>query len=126
MKRAALLPLVLFCLAAASASEPVKRETLQTQPFPGPVLHTVMTRATLAPGGAVPSHTHAGIEMGYVVSGEALLARKGQPDLPLKAGDSFSIPQGLVHSLKNAGRAPLVVVSTYVVDKNRPLVIPAP
>lgn len=127
MRAAALIPLVLvFCAASAlSADNLVKRATLQVQPFPGPVLHTIMTRAEIAPGGDVPSHTHPGIEMGYVASGEAVLSRKGEADLSLKAGDSFSIPQGLVHSLKNAGAAPLVVVSTYVVDQNKPLVIPA-
>jgi quercetin dioxygenase-like cupin family protein len=127
MRRAALLPLLLVFVAASalSADDPVKRATLQVQPFPGPVLHTIMTRAEIAPGGEVPFHTHPGIEMGYVASGEAVLARRGQADLTLKAGDSFSIPQGLVHSLKNAGQAPLVVISTYVVDQNKPLVIPA-
>jgi quercetin dioxygenase-like cupin family protein len=127
MRPAAFLPLVLiFVATAAPSADPlVKRATLQVQPFPGPVLHTIMTRAEIAPGGEVPSHTHPGIEMGYVASGEAVLARKGQADLRLKAGDSFSIPQGLIHSLKNAGRGPLVVISTYVVDQNQPLVIPA-
>jgi len=127
MRRAALLPLLLVFVAASalSADDPVKRATLQVQQFPGPVLHTIMTRAEIAPGGEVPFHTHPGIEMGYVASGEAVLARRGQADLTLKAGDSFSIPQGLVHSLKNAGQAPLVVISTYVVDQNKPLVIPA-
>lgn len=127
MRRVAFLPLVLVFAAAAamSADNPVKRATLQVQPFPGPVLHTIMTRAKIAAGGEVPSHTHPGIEMGYVAAGEAVLSRKGQADLRLKAGDSFSIPQGLVHSLKNAGRGPLVVISTYVVDQNKPLVIPA-
>jgi len=127
MRSAALIPLVLIFVAGAalSADNLVKRATLQVQPFPGPVLHTIMTRAEIAPGGEVPFHTHPGIEMGYVASGEALLSRKGQADLSLKAGDSFSIPQGLVHALKNAGPAPLVVISTYVVDQNQPLVIPA-
>jgi quercetin dioxygenase-like cupin family protein len=127
MRYAALIPLVLVFVAASalSADNPVKRATLQVQPFPGPVLHTIMTRAEIAPGGEVPSHTHPGIEMGYVASGEALLSRKGEANLTLKAGDSFSIQQGLVHSLKNAGPAPLVVISTYVVDQNQPLVIPA-
>ena len=127
MRRAALLPLLLVFVAASalSADDPVKRATLQVQPFPGPVLHTIMTRAEIAPGGEVPFHTHPGIEMGYVAAGEAVLSRKGQANLTLKAGDSFSIPKGLVHSLKNAGAAPLVVISTYVVDQNQPLVIPA-
>ena len=124
--RAFVLALLPFASFAASADELVQRIPLQEQGFPGPTLHTVMVKADISPGGAVPFHTHPGIEMAYVVLGEAMLMVKGQPDRHLSAGDSFSIPPGVIHSLKNAGSTPLVVVSTYVVDRDRPLVAARP
>lgn len=77
-------------------------------------------------GGGVPRHVHPGIEMAYVIEGPATLALAGQPERGLGAGDSFAIPDNAVHSVRNAGPAPLTTVSTYVVAKDRPVMIPQP
>jgi quercetin dioxygenase-like cupin family protein len=63
--------------------------------------------------------------MAYVAQGKATLKVKGRPDQTVAEGGSFSIPVGTVHSVQNAGPGPLVIISTYVVDKNKPIVIPA-
>jgi quercetin dioxygenase-like cupin family protein len=44
----------------------------------------------------------------------------------LKAGDSYSIPAGVVHDAKVRGDKALKVLGIYVVDKTRPLASPAP
>jgi len=44
----------------------------------------------------------------------------------LKAGDSYSIPAGVVHDAKVHGDKALKVLGIYVVDKTRPLASPAP
>jgi quercetin dioxygenase-like cupin family protein len=131
MRLAVALPFaaVAFALASTPAipqSGKMHRSTLQDVPFPGPTYHTVTVKAEVDAGGEVPRHTHPGIEMAYVVSGEAILVAKGQPDRHLTAGDSFSIPQGEIHSVKNAGTGTLVLVSTYVVKQGQPLLSPAP
>jgi quercetin dioxygenase-like cupin family protein len=104
----------------------VHKTTLQQQAFPAPPLHTVMVKATVDVGGEVTPHTHPGLEMAYVVEGQAEVTLKGHKPLPLSAGGSFAIPPGTVHSVKNVGRSPLILVSTYVVDQTEPIVIPAP
>jgi quercetin dioxygenase-like cupin family protein len=48
-----------------------------------------------------------------------------QPDRHLRAGDHFFNPRGVVHSLYAApGTAGGVALSTWVVDKGKPLVEP--
>lgn len=112
--------------AAGAQASAVHRTPLQDLPFPPPIYHTATVKAVVDPGGEVMPHTHPGAEMAYIVSGKAIVTRKGQPALALAAGDSFAIPPGTVHSVKNAGPGPLVMISTYVVDKSKPLVQPVP
>jgi quercetin dioxygenase-like cupin family protein len=129
MHRARLL-LILAASAALAlpvAAQPnaVHRTTLQQQDFPAP-LHTVTVRVEIDPGGEVAPHTHPGVEMGFIVSGRMRLAIAGSKPKLLGAGDSFAVPPRTVHSGKNVGAAPLVILSTYVVDPREPLASPAP
>jgi quercetin dioxygenase-like cupin family protein len=107
-------------------AQPVQRAILQEQPFPGPVDHTVMLRTVVARGAEVAPHTHPGIEMTYIAGGQALVRITGRPPQDLAAGGSFSIPDQVVHSVRNAGQGPLIMISTYVVDRRKPLASPAP
>ena len=75
------------------------------------------------PVGVAP-HTHPGIEMGYLVEGEGLMSIAGQPDRQVKAGDSYLIPAGVVHSAKNTGKTPIRIVGSFVVEKSKPLATP--
>ena len=81
--------------------------------------------AEIGPGGAAGRHTHPGIETGYVLEGEADLLIDGKPPLRLKAGESYSIPAGVVHDAKVHGDKSLKVLGIYVVDKTKPLASPA-
>ena len=100
--------------------------TLQTQAFPAPTYQTVTVRTVIDPGGQVAPHTHPGLEMGYVLAGQGSVTVKGQAPRPLTVGDSFAMPQGTVHSVSNTGPEPLVLLSTYVVEKAKPIASPAP
>jgi quercetin dioxygenase-like cupin family protein len=115
----------LLATAAGAQSSAVHKTTLQDQPFPPPIYHTATVRTVVDPGGEVAPHTHPGLETAYVVEGRALLTIAGRPPRPLSPGDSFSVPAGTVHSLKNTGARPMTVISTYVVDKARPIATPA-
>ena len=119
----ALAALALFGPAPAQAAA-VQRTTLQQQNFPTP-LHTVTVRIEIQPGGDVAPHTHPGAEMGFIVSGLAQVTIKGAAPRRLATGDSFAVPPEAIHEVKNPGSEPLVILSTYVVDPNRPLASPA-
>jgi quercetin dioxygenase-like cupin family protein len=132
MNATARVALTLLSAAVASFASPanaqpdtVHKTTLQEQPFPAPVYHTITVRAVVDHGGQVESHTHPGIEMAYIVDGHAAVTIKGQTPLSLGAGDSFSVPAETVHSVRNDGPGTLTIISTYVVEKDKPIASPA-
>lgn len=88
-------------------------------------LEAVLGTAEIPPGAAAGRHTHPGIEVGYVLSGEARMEIAGEPARLLKAGDSYAIAAGRPHDAI-AGAAPAKVVACYVVEKGKPLASPAP
>jgi len=84
----------------------------------------VVTRDIPA-GGEIPWHTHPGVEIAYVESGQVELEMAGQAVLKLGPGGYFIVPRGTVHSGRNTGDSPARLVLTYVVDKDATLRMPA-
>jgi quercetin dioxygenase-like cupin family protein len=121
------LTIVAFACAGVAIAQQggIKRTPLQKAEFPDGY-NTVSAIAEIPAGGSAGRHTHPGIEMGYLLEGEANLLIEGKPDQHLKAGDSYSIPAGVVHDAKVQGDKALKVLGIYVVDKTRPLASPAP
>jgi quercetin dioxygenase-like cupin family protein len=113
-------------VAQAQAPEAIVRTPLQKSEYPGPLHMSHLMQIVVAPGGVVPRHTHPGIEMGVVQEGEGSLLIEGSPELALKAGSSYAIPPGAIHSAKNTGTTPLKIIGTFVVEKAKPLASPAP
>lgn len=128
MRRSLLLSAVLL-VAAISVAEAqqagIKRTPLQKFDVPGTNYETVIGIAEISPNVSAGRHTHPGPESGYVLEGEATLLIEGQPEMPLKAGDSYQIPAGAVHDAR-AGVQGAKVIATYVVQKGKPLASPAP
>jgi quercetin dioxygenase-like cupin family protein len=111
--------------AAQAQRRAVQDTTLWEESFPGPPNHTLMVRTVVPRGGQIAPHTHPGVEMAYVVSGVAELRMAGQATRTLRPGGSFAPPPGTPHEVRNVGQSPLTIVSTYVVDRSRPLASPA-
>ena len=85
----------------------------------------VLGTAELPAGAEVPWHTHSGDEGGYVIKGDLILRVRGQPDRQLRAGDHFFNQRGVAHTLLAApGTAGGIALSTWIVDKGKPLVQP--
>ena len=116
---------IAFAGAAFAQQAAVKRTPLQKAEFPDGYV-TVSGLAEIPAGGSAGRHTHPGVEMGYLLEGEADLIVEGRPDQRLKAGDSYMIPAGTPHDAKVHGDKPLKVLGVYVVDKTKPLASPAP
>ncbi|MEA2795418.1 MAG: hypothetical protein QOI87_2798 [Bradyrhizobium sp.] len=121
------LTIVAFAFAGVAIAQQggIKRTPLQKAEFPDGY-NTVSAIAEIPAGGSAGRHTHPGIEMGYLLEGEANLLIEGKPDQHLKAGDSYSIPAGVVHDANVHGDKALKVLGIYVVDKTKPLASPAP
>lgn len=115
-----------FLPAAANAqANAVHRVPIQEQAYPAG--HQSLTvKTTVDKGGMVLPHTHPGVEMSYLLEGQGTLKIAGQPDRVVSAGDSFSIPAVAVHSLTNTGPGAITMVTTYVVEKDKPLATPVP
>ena len=114
-------------MAKLNAQQPgFKRVPLQKQDLSVPGREGVVVRGEFMVGGAVGKHTHPGEELSYVLEGELSLEIQGKPAVTLKAGDVFFVPAGTVHAVKNTGKGPAMALSTYVVEKGKPLATPVP
>lgn len=112
---------------AAAPGTPQPKRTLLDQHeqsgVPGMVI--ILGTADVPAGGAVGWHFHDGDESGYVLKGNLILKTRGKPDQVLKAGDHFFNPRGAVHSLAAApGSDGGVALSTWIIDKGKPLAEP--
>ena len=101
----------------------IKRTPVQKFDVPGTNLETVIAIADIIPNVAIGAHTHPGIESAYLLEGDIVLKVAGQPDRPVKPGDSWQIPVGVVHDGTTGAKGAKVIV-TYVVEKGKPLATP--
>ncbi len=103
---------------------------------PGQVL--TLERITLAPGAAFPVHIHPGayvvtVESGTlefpILKGEAVVTRSGSTStetakagttVVLNAGDSLFEQEGVVHTARNAGTVPVVILAASLLAADQP------
>lgn len=88
-------------------------------------LVTLLMEVEVPAGAEVSRHTHPGIESAFVLEGEAELYVQGQEDAAVRPGQGFQIPAEVPHGVRKIEKR-LRLAITYVVDKDRPLVTPAP
>jgi quercetin dioxygenase-like cupin family protein len=130
------LPILLAALTAIAAAPAasgqgtaapppgVTRTELQRHDLSTPGREAIQVRVALAPGIAFPDHSHPGEEIIYVLEGTFEYRVEGRP-VTVGAGGVLFIPAGAVHSARNAGSGDAVELATYIVEKGRPLVVPA-
>jgi quercetin dioxygenase-like cupin family protein len=100
---------------------PFRRIELQRHDLAVPGREAVVARAELDVGATAPKHTHPGEEFAYVLEGRVELQVEGKPPVTLTAGDVFFIPPETVHFVRNVGTTPAKLISTYVLEKGKPL-----
>jgi quercetin dioxygenase-like cupin family protein len=111
--------------ASAQAPAGLKRVELTRHDLAAAKGHeAVLARADFPVGGAAPKHTHPGDEVAYVLEGELTLELAGKPPVILKAGDSVFVPAGTVHSARNTGKGETKILSTYIIEKGKPIATP--
>jgi quercetin dioxygenase-like cupin family protein len=114
--------------AAAQGAPPsggLSRKVLSQTDGPAPGYVTIIAEVEISPGAVVAPHTHPGIETGYVLEGEVELPIQGVGTRNLKPGDAFQVPPGTVHGGGKASAGKVRIVSTFVVEKAKPLASPA-
>jgi len=103
----------------------VDRKILSQLDGPAPGYVTVLVESTIEAGALVARHTHPGIESTYILEGGLDLPIEGQPTRFVKAGDFFQIPPGTPHAGGGPAKLRTRVLSTFVVEKGKPLASPA-
>jgi quercetin dioxygenase-like cupin family protein len=128
MKTARILAVAVLIVAsglalrlAHSQQTGVKRTELQRHDLSIPGREIIQVRADFPPTAAVPRHTHPGEELVYVLEGALEFQLEGQPPVTLKAGEVLFVPGGTVHTAKNVSNGNSTVLSTYIVEKGKPL-----
>ncbi len=133
--------------APPAADPPIAIQTLGTgAPSNAPGMALVLLRITIQPGGAFPSHTHPGalviaVESGdfgfTVLDGEAQATRGVASGTPqpaetltagnesiLHAGDEIFEQAGVLHTARNAGTTPVIVLVSGLVDPTQEFLHP--
>jgi quercetin dioxygenase-like cupin family protein len=114
-----------FFAVAVNGQTTVKRVDLQRHDISVPGHEAIQVRVDFDPGVVAPAHQHPGEEIIYVLSGELEYTVAGQTPVTLKAGGVLFVPAGVVHSAKNNGSVVASELATYIVEKGKPLVVPA-
>lgn len=130
----------------AAEAAPITLETLGTAPsLDVPGMMQVLFRVTIAPGGVVPSHIHPGqiivaVESGtlsYTVlggEGESMRGGAGTPtadeaitpgtEVVMGPGEWFVEHPAVVHTARNAGDEPTVLLVSGLVAADEPFLQP--
>jgi quercetin dioxygenase-like cupin family protein len=128
MKTARILAVAVLIVAsglalrvARSQQTGIKRTELQRHDLGIPGREVIQVRGDFPAGAAVPRHTHPGEELVYVLEGTLEFQLEGQTPVTLKAGEVLFVPAGTVHTAKNVGSGNSAAMSTYIVEKGKPL-----
>lgn len=82
----------------------------------------IQVKVDFGPHAAFPKHSHPGVEIAYVLEGTMEYDLNGKA-VVLKAGQALYIPAGTVHSARNTGAGNATELATYLVEKNKPIVV---
>lgn len=120
---------ILFTAGAASAatSTPagVTRTDLQRHDLSIAGRETVQARIDIAPGAVAPWHRHPGEEVIYVIEGTLEYQLEGRPPVTVTAGQVLFVPAGVAHMARNRTTSNGAELATYIVEKGKPLLVPA-
>jgi quercetin dioxygenase-like cupin family protein len=99
----------------------LKRTELQRSPSSIPGREIVQVHTEIPAGVESGWHTHPGEEVGYILAGTVEMRIRDRPTVTLHAGDPFLIPPGTPHNALDLGPGTGHMLSTYIVDPDRPL-----
>ncbi|TEA00608.1 cupin domain-containing protein [Mycobacteroides salmoniphilum] len=106
-----------------SDREPLSRTDLQRHDLSIPGREALQTRVDFQPGAEAARHKHPGEEIIYVLKGTLVYDIDGQGSKTVAAGDVLFVPAETFHSVRNVGTDEGSELATYVVDKDKPLVV---
>jgi quercetin dioxygenase-like cupin family protein len=111
--------------ATVQGQQGLKRTDLQRHDLSIPGRETVQARIDIAPGATANWHRHPGEEVIYVIEGTLEYQLEGKRPASFKAGEVLFVPAGVAHRAHNPGLVNGAELATYIVEKGKPLVVPA-
>jgi quercetin dioxygenase-like cupin family protein len=106
---------------AVEASPGLWRTNLQEQDLSVPGREVIQTRVEITPDSPPIRHYHHGEEIICVLQGSLEYRLDGQPARVCNAWDALTVPNGVIHSVRNVGDGVAIEMATYVVEKGKPL-----
>ena len=121
-----LLTAAFTVLASFAQAQEISRTELDRGALSGSsTMEVVVARLEIPPGATVPRHSHHGDEYLIVLQGGEFTAPDGTV-VPFEAGMATHFPAGEVHGgLTVSGDTPIILYTTHIVEKGKPLNIPA-
>ena len=106
----------------------LKRTEIQRETSSVPGREIVQVLTEIPCGVESGWHIHHGEEVGYILTGTVSMMIQDRPTLTLQTGDGFLIPPRLPHNALDVGPDAGHMLSTYLVESNKPLaeLVPAP
>lgn len=115
---------VVFTLSSALADEP-KRTVLKRADLTGTNMEIIVSVLEVPPGVNIAKHTHPGEEAVYVLEGATLQFPDGR-EASRPAGEAGVNVRDVPHAgYKVVGDKPLKLLTVHIVDKGKPMTVPA-
>ena len=111
--------------APPAATPGLTRKILSQTDGPTPGYVTLIVEIEIEPGVTIGQHTRPGVESAYMLDGGFDLPIEGQPTRTFKPGDAVVIPPNTPHAGGRNGDKKSHIISTYIVEKGKPLASPA-
>jgi quercetin dioxygenase-like cupin family protein len=116
--------LVVSMVSAALADEP-KRTVLKRADLTGTNMEIIIAVLEVPPGASIAKHTHPGEEAVYVLEGATLQYPDGH-EVTRPAGEAGVNIRDIPHAgYKVVGDKPLKLLTVHIVDKGKPMTVPA-
>lgn len=117
------LAILIFPSDVNAQQSGIKRTELQRQDLSVSGREAIQVSIEFEAGAAFGKHSHPGEEIIYVLEGSLEYELEGKLPVTLKAGDVLFIPAGQIHAAKNNGKSKAVELATYIVEKQKPLLV---
>ena len=106
------------------AAPPFKATPLMKAPYTAdPNKEVVILKVEWPANVSTPWHTHPGDEYATVLEGSLITQVDGAEPKTIAAGQSYHQAAGVVHMAKT-GNQPATTINIFVVDKDKPMMVP--
>ena len=112
---------VAFASVAPAQDSAARKELKRADLSGAPGMEVISSITELKPGDEFPRHLHHGVEAGYVVQGGMIQIPGQSPTMLATGSPIFNLRDAAHAGYKVVGPGNLILYTTHVVDKGKPL-----